>query len=258
MCYEPVLTRQAEGYKHVRCFGLHGTYDHALEWLKSSSVKDKPKTILWLGSSLGNFKRHEAAPFLAGFGDAIQTGDTMLIGIDSCKDPSRVYHAYNDCENVTHEFILNGLKHANNLMGIEAFKLDDWEVIGEFDETAGRHHAFVAPLKDVVVQDVKIPKGERVRIEESYKYSREEILELWEGAGLAENAVWCNARGDYGKNCPLARFCHRSLMNNQVYILSRSLPSFSPQNQMRMLRNQYRPLPNGASFGRLGMLLPAT
>jgi len=189
----------AEGYKHVKPYGLHGTYDHALEWLKSSSVKDKPKTILWLGSSLGNFKRHEAAPFLAGFSDAIKTGDTMLIGIDSCKDPSRVYHAYNDRQNVTHEFILNGLKHANRLMEKETFKLDEWEVIGEFDEEAGRHHAFVSPLRDVLIEGVKISKGERIRIEESYKYSREEILELWEGAGLAENAVWSTDKGDYGK-----------------------------------------------------------
>ncbi|KAH6614184.1 C-type lectin protein [Boeremia exigua] len=187
-----------DGYKHVKCFGLHGTYDHALEWLKSSSVRDKPKTVLWLGSSLGNFKRHEAAPFLAGFCDAIKPGDTMLIGIDSCKNSSRVYHAYNDGQNVTHEFILNGLKHANKLMGSEVFNIGEWEVIGEFDEEAGRHHAFVAPLKDVIVEGVEVMKGERIRIEESYKYSREEILELWEGARLAENAVWSNDRGDYG------------------------------------------------------------
>lgn len=80
------LTRCTEGYKHVKCFGLHGTYDDALEWLKSPAIEAKPKTILWLGSSLGNFKRHEVPPFLAGFGEVLQTGDTMLIGIDSCKD----------------------------------------------------------------------------------------------------------------------------------------------------------------------------
>lgn len=81
------LTNRAEGYKHVRCFGLYGTYDDALGWLKSPAVEAKPKTILWLGSSLGNFKRHEVPPFLAGFGQVLQTCDTMLIGIDSCKDP---------------------------------------------------------------------------------------------------------------------------------------------------------------------------
>jgi uncharacterized SAM-dependent methyltransferase len=81
------LTNAADGYKHIKCFGLHGTYDDALEWLKSPEVEAKPKTILWLGSSLGNFKRHEVPPFLSGFGEALQVGDTMLIGIDSCKDP---------------------------------------------------------------------------------------------------------------------------------------------------------------------------
>lgn len=192
---------QVPAYKHVKCFGLYGTYDHALEWLKSSQIRSKPKTILWLGSSCGNFKRPELAPFLASYRDALQPGDTMLIGIDSCKDPERVYHAYNDKEGVTHQFILNGLKHAKMILGPEAgFDLSDWEVIGEYDEEAGRHHAFVSPLKDVVVDDVLIKKGERVRIEESYKYSREEVSHLWEEAGLAANTVWSNSRGDYGKH----------------------------------------------------------
>ncbi|KAF1841280.1 uncharacterized protein K460DRAFT_399093 [Cucurbitaria berberidis CBS 394.84] len=188
-----------EGYKHVKCFGLYGTYDNALEWLKSPEIEAKPKTILWLGSSLGNFKRHEVAPFLAGFGDVLRASDTMLIGIDSCKEPERVFHAYNDRDNVTHEFILNGLEHANELMGETAFNLQDWEVVGEYDEEAGRHQAFVSPRKDVVVDGVPISQGERVRIEESYKYSREEVTKLWEGARLAENSVWANSRADYGQ-----------------------------------------------------------
>ncbi|KAF1831095.1 hypothetical protein BDW02DRAFT_601127 [Decorospora gaudefroyi] len=187
-----------DGYKHVKCFGLYGTYDDALEWLKSPDVGAKPKTILWLGSSLGNFKRHEVPPFLAGFGEVLHVGDTMLIGIDSCKDPERVFRAYNDCNGVTHEFILNGLKHANALMGANTFDLNDWEAVGEYDEEAGRHHAFVAPRKDVVIDGVAVKKGERIRIEESYKYSLKEAKELWEMAKLAENVVWANSRGDYG------------------------------------------------------------
>jgi uncharacterized SAM-dependent methyltransferase len=144
-------------------------------------------------------------PFLASFGEAIQPGDTIMIGIDSCKDPKRVYHAYNDKDNVTHDFIMNGLKHANGLLKENAFNIEDWEVIGEYDKEAGRHHAFVSPRKDVVVDGVHIPKGERVRIEESYKYSRNEILQLWEGAGLAENTIWPNSKGDYGELLVLLR-----------------------------------------------------
>ena len=178
---------------------MYGTYDNALEWLKSSEIEAKPKTILWLGSSLGNFKRDEVPPFLAGFGEVLRVGDTMLIGIDSCKDPDRVFHAYNDRENVTHEFILNGLQHANKLMAESAFNRQDWEVVGEYDQEAGRHHAFVSPRKDVVVDDVHIPQGEMIRIEESYKYARDEVTKLWEDAKLAENSVWANSGADYGE-----------------------------------------------------------
>lgn len=188
----------AAGYKHVKCFGLYGTYDDGLEWLKSAQISSKPKTVLWLGSSLGNLKRNAAAQFLADFQNALQPGDSMLVGIDSCKEPDRVFHAYNDSKNVTHTFILNGLKHANRILGKDAFTPDEWEVIGEYDVKAGRHHAFVSPLRDVVIDGVSISKGERIRIEESYKYSSDEIERLWKDAKLAENSTWLNDRRDYG------------------------------------------------------------
>jgi uncharacterized SAM-dependent methyltransferase len=81
-------------YQHVKLKGLYGTYDHALEWLKSPKISAKPKTILWLGSSLGNFTRADVPPFLKGFRAALQPGDSMLIGIDSCKEPERVFSEY--------------------------------------------------------------------------------------------------------------------------------------------------------------------
>lgn len=186
------------GYKHVKCFGLYGTYDDALRWLQSPAVKAKPKTILWMGSSIGNFRRHEVPPFLAGFRDALQPGDTMLIGIDSCKDPERVFPAYNDRENVTREFTLNGLKHANTIMGKNVFKKGDWDAVGEYDEEMGCHRAFIVPLRDVEIDGVRVSKGERVRIEESFKFSHSEIRKVWDEAGLLENAIWTNSAGDYG------------------------------------------------------------
>jgi len=38
-------------YKHVKCFGLHGTYDDGLDWLQREEHAAKPKAILSLGSS---------------------------------------------------------------------------------------------------------------------------------------------------------------------------------------------------------------
>jgi uncharacterized SAM-dependent methyltransferase len=122
----------------------------------------------------------------------------MLIGVDACKDPERVFHAYNDRDGVTREFTLNGLKHANRIMGGTVFDPEKWEAVGQYNETVGGHQAFVSPLVDVEIDGVQISKGERIRIEESYKYSIEETEHLWAEAGLVENTVFSNSKGNYG------------------------------------------------------------
>lgn len=186
-------------YKHVKCFGLHGTYDDGLEWLKTPKIRNTTKAVLSLGSSIGNFPRKEAAEFLKNFQSGLQPKDCMLIGIDACKDPERVYHAYNDSEGITHQFILNGLLHANEITKGNAFDVSKWKVIGEFDVENGRHHAFVTPVEDVKFDDISIKAGEKVRIEESYKFSQEETEKLWEDSGLTQLNAWSTKRGDYCK-----------------------------------------------------------
>lgn len=86
-------------------------------------------------------------------------------------------------------------------MGSEVFKPDEWDAFGEFVEESGYHRAFVTPLKDVEIDGVQIKKGERIRIEESWKFSAEEIQQLWNQAGLAANTVFGISRGDYGTFC---------------------------------------------------------
>jgi EasF-like predicted methyltransferase len=196
-------------FKYVQCFGLHGTYDDGLLWLQSPTIAARPKTVMTLGSSIGNFKRHEAPVFLRGFSAVLKTGDTILIGIDACKDSEKVFHAYNDKHGITHQFILNGLAHANHLLGHEAFQLDQWVVVGEYDKVVGRHHAFVSPIQDVTIDGVRILANEKVRIEESYKYSVLDTSRLFDAAGLIEGAKWSNELGDYGSyfffQCTLPR-----------------------------------------------------
>jgi uncharacterized SAM-dependent methyltransferase len=44
---------------HVRCHGLHGTYDDGLAWLKCSGIASRPKCIMSLGSSIGKLYSRE-------------------------------------------------------------------------------------------------------------------------------------------------------------------------------------------------------
>ena len=206
--FAEVRTGASTDYQYVRLFGLHGTYDDGLEWLQQAQNLNRPKTLLWLGSSVGNFTRQEAAEFLEARTKALGTRDQLIVGIDGCKEPDRVFHAYNDREGVTHAFILNGLRQANKLLGTDAFEQDQWRVVGEYDAEAGRHQAFVYPIRDVVIEGVSITRGERFRIEHSYKYSADEASRLWEDAGLLEGTRWSNRAANYGTFASLSHPPH--------------------------------------------------
>ncbi|KAK3338281.1 C-type lectin protein [Neurospora tetraspora] len=183
---------QVPSYKHVKCHGLLGTYDDGRDWLKAPKNINRQKCILHLGSSIGNFNRSDAAAFLKGFTDVLGPNDKMLIGVDACNDPARVYHAYNDKEGITHEFILNGLRNANEILGETAFIEGDWRVIGEYvyDEEGGRHQAFYAPIRDTMVMGELIRSHDRIQVEQSLKYSKEEAERLWSKAGLEQVTEW--------------------------------------------------------------------
>lgn len=224
-------------YKYVQCFGLHGTYDDGLDWLTTDAIVSRPKAVLSMGSSIGNFSRTDAAEFLSRISAALQPSDRILFGIDGCKDPKRVYHAYNDREAITHSFIRNGLLHANKLLGSEEFDLENWEVIGEYNSTIGGHNAHVSPRRDTTIDGVRIAANERVFVEQSLKYDDLEKHQLWENAGLTEGANWMNADSKYGKlfsspmSCPTFRACVACA--SQLHIC----PSVSMRDQHSVVSN---------------------
>ncbi|KAK9441665.1 DUF323 domain protein [Metarhizium brunneum] len=186
-------------FKYVCCHGLLGTYDDGTVWLKQPSIVDRPKCILHLGSSIGNFHRNEAAEFLQSYADILKPQDSMVVGLDSCGNPDKIYHAYNDSKGITHEFILNGLINANRIYGQEIFHLPDWKVIGEYvyDDEGGRHQAFLSPLQEVNVLGSIIKPNERIQIEQSLKYSKIGAENLWKHAGLREIGIWTRGN-EYG------------------------------------------------------------
>lgn len=192
------IAGQAE-YRHVKLRGLHGTYDDGLAWLKEPKNAGYPTFVISLGTSIGNFSPAAAAGFLKSFANVLGPNGRILIGLDACQDKKRVYHAYNDREEKTREFYMNGLAHANALLDEDVFKQDVWDIIGEFDEVAGRHQAFCVANTDVMIDGVYVRTGEKILIEESYKYSRIQSNKLWQEAGLFVQAVFQNAHDDYRK-----------------------------------------------------------
>lgn len=190
-------------FLNVRCRGLYGTYDDGLEWLKLPSNQSRPRVILSMGSSIGNFDRRQGATFLNAFARSLQPSDVVLIGLDGCLDGGAVYHAYNDRDGVTEAFYRNELDHANSILGFDLFKQADWDVMGEFDAEHTRHQAFISPKKDIHSRGFSFSAGERIRIENAYKYSASQRLLLWNESGLALRASYTDKRSQYCESPPL-------------------------------------------------------
>lgn len=200
----------SDQYRYVRLTALHGTYDDGLAWMQRPENRQAPTCVLSLGSSIGNFTRDQAASFLAGFAEALGLSDHLVIGLDSCQDAQKVFRAYNDSDNVTHRFYRNGLDHANKLLGYEAFKQDEWEIVGLYDEKLDRHEASYQALVDVSFENINFRRGEQLKLEEAHKYSSDQAKALWRSAGLIEQARFSNAAGDYSKSpigVPILQIC---------------------------------------------------
>jgi L-histidine Nalpha-methyltransferase / hercynylcysteine S-oxide synthase len=198
-----------QAYHHVSFNGLHGTYDDALDWLCKAANNEQGRTncVMSLGSSIGNFTPNEASQFLSGYARILSPADYILIGLDQCQDPERVFKAYNDERHVTERFYRNGLDNANAALGYKAFEQSDWKVKTEFDRLAWKHHASYVAMKDVKTPDFDIKTGTIVHLEDAWKYSTDRADKLWRDAGLIEQGDFVNARGDY-RQSPWATLCH--------------------------------------------------
>ena len=186
-------------YKHVHLAGLHGTYDDALAWLKELAAGNerRPTCVMTLGSSIGNFKPHEAAEFLSGWAKVLDMSDYVLVGLDACQDPDRVFRAYNDDQRVTERFYRNGLDGANRLLGYSAFRQEDWNITTGFDSVEKKHYASYVALKDIRTKDFAVNANEIVLLEESWKFPQQRQIEMWNEAGLVDLLACSNQGGDY-------------------------------------------------------------
>lgn len=184
-------------FRHVRCFGLFGTYDNAREWLQRPGIATRSKTLLFLGSTLGGFQRDEAAAFLSSFvPESPQPGEVLpsfLLGLDGCKHPQRVHDAYNDSEGVNRRFVRHGLERANEIIGDEVFDLEKWDVVGCWDQARGCHNQCYVAKENLCLAGVAVPAGRRILAIQSHKYDAADRETLCRAAGLGLVDLWSSS-----------------------------------------------------------------
>lgn len=216
----------SEGFTHVCCHGLLGTYDDLRAWVQLPENVQRSKCMISLGSSIGNLRPPEAVDFLSGYAEILrrsgppleehqaQPKTLFIIGLDSCKSAETIYRAYNDLGGANARFNMNSLDHANQVLGYKAFRTEEWTVQGEWDERARCFSHSLVPLRDVMFEGAFLKVGEKVHISHSYKYDAIQKARLWQQAGLREMAAWRCKDPSYGET-PFHPFgpigCNRKL-----------------------------------------------
>ena len=179
---------------------VEGDYARGLEAI---SPRDHgPRLILWLGSSIGNLGRDEAAHFLSELRSDLSPEDRLLVGIDLRKDGATLEKAYDDSEGVTARFNLNLLDRINRELG-GSFDTELFEHRATWQETPGRVKSDLVSLQAQTVRIdeldlvVDFDENEAIHTEYSYKYSTDEIDALAAAARLSRERTWLDAEGQY-------------------------------------------------------------
>lgn len=186
----------------LRVTAIAGEYRDALQALQA--LEEEKPLGLWMGGSVGNMKREEAKSFL---GRVREQLPEIVVGIDLRKDPSVLLPAYDDSQGVTAEFSLNVLDRISNELDAD-FEKESFRHVVHYDSDAGRVGIEIESQKDQKVRidqldlDIEFSEGERVHIEDSIKYSRQEIEALAAGANYQLTHQWL----DDGRRFSVNRF----------------------------------------------------
>jgi len=190
-------------YPAVRIEGYAADYFDGLAALKP--VKKGPVLVLFLGSNIGNFEKHAAADFLRAIRQLLAPGDALLLGADLKKDRRVLEAAYNDSLGVTRAFIVNQLARINREFGSN-FDLRAFELISVYDEAVGRIDVY---LESTRPQSVTIPQldlsitleaGERLHMENAYKYDLEELKGMAQQTGFDLTRTWQDEKQRFSSN----------------------------------------------------------
>jgi dimethylhistidine N-methyltransferase len=182
-----------EDYPRLEVVAFAGRYEFGLDRL--ARVPGVTRLTLWLGSSVGNLDRTEAAKFLSTVRAGMRGNDRLLIGIDLRKDPAILERAYDDSLGVTARFDLNLLERINRELGGH-FDVQRFRHRAIWRDAPGRIESHLVSLGsqrvhiDALGEEFAFDDGETIHTENSYKYSPAEIDALAAASDMQCEEYW--------------------------------------------------------------------
>jgi dimethylhistidine N-methyltransferase len=207
--------KELSGVPGARIHTLGCFYEEGIERVVQQRLEDRRRhdqgfeherlLVLFLGSSIGNFDRSDAADFLARIRGYLRSGDALLLGADLEKPVQQLLAAYDDPTGVTAAFNLNLLARINRELGADF-------VLSHFCHEARwcpRERRIEMHLCSIDAQEVTIPAsgitvpfepGESIWSESSYKFSSNELNRLAKSSGFLPDAQWIDREWPFAEN----------------------------------------------------------
>ena len=190
-------------YPNLRINAYAADYYQALEALED--LGPAPVLVLFLGSNIGNFEPDEARNFLRAIRRVLRPNDFLLLGADLKKDRKTLEAAYNDALGVTRAFIVNELERINRELDAN-FDLWAFGLRSCYNEMLGRVEVYLESLsaQSVEIKELKmkidLAAGERIHVENAYKYDLAELKLLGEQTGFEFERTWLDQKNRFSSN----------------------------------------------------------
>ena len=190
-------------YSELRIHAYAADYFQALEALPSLGLR--PVLVLFLGSNIGNFEPDEAASFLRAIRSVLRPKDALLLGADLKKDRAVLEAAYNDPLGVTRAFIVNELERINRELDAN-FDLWAFGLRSFYNEKVGRVEVYLESLSNQAVEirdldlSLRFGAGERIHVENAYKFDLEGLSRLAANTGFRLERTWLDTEQRFSSN----------------------------------------------------------
>jgi len=191
------ITLQSD-YKKLHITGIIDNYESGLEFIKN--YDDMKNLIVFLGSSFGNFEPESGINFLRRINSLMKKDDLFLIGLDLVKNKDMLRSAYDDSQGITSQFNLNILSRINSELrgNFDKHKFTHYVV---YDESKQKIEMY---LRSLIKQTVEIPnadltleidENELIHTENSYKYTIQQIEQMFTTSGFLIRDIWYDENG---------------------------------------------------------------
>jgi len=200
---EDTLTEAADAltdlYDWLEVDGVVGDYVADLPKLR----RNGSRLIAFLGSTIGNYVPTLRYSLLRSVAEAMEPDDAFVLGVDLIKDVDTMTRAYDDSEGLSAAFNKNILHVVNRDLGGD-LPIDSFEHVSTFNPVSGCMEQGLVASKKILANiraldlAVTFMPGERLHTEVSCKFSRNQIAEEFEDAGMTLVDWMTDPAGLYG------------------------------------------------------------